>query len=432
LLTRRVRVIGSHTLIYMARALDSASNLPARPLLASQPPVRTAPNKYSQSRTAPAMEQTSDLQELPQANILLVDDEPASLLALEVILGDLGQNLVKATSGEAALRCLLETDFAMILLDIKMEGLDGFQTAELIRARKRSRHTPIIFLTAYDLGNFPVAQAYSLGAVDYLMKPLIPEIIRAKVGFFVELFQKSEELRRTAEELRRSNRELEQFAYVASHDLKEPLRIMTIYIQLLERAFRGKLDDKTSQYIRHAAGAAERMKRLINDLLAYARVGSSTNHLAGEVDCAAAFDQAVANLAAVIGESRAQISRGALPTLRGDPTQLVQLFQNLIANSVTYCKDAAPIVRAEAIRQSRHWLFSVHDNGIGIDPEHAERIFLIFERLHHKSESSGTGIGLAICKKIVERHGGSIWVESKPGQGSTFLFTLPAQERTVS
>jgi signal transduction histidine kinase len=381
------------------------------------------------------MEQTSYSHEVfrePKANILLVDDEPASLLALEVILADLGQHLVKATSGESALRCLLDTDFALILLDVKMEGLDGFQTAELIRARRRSRHTPIIFLTAYDLGDFPVARPYSLGAVDYLMKPLVPEIIRAKVGFFVELFQKTEALRRTAEELRRSNQELEQFAYIASHDLKEPLRIMTIYIQLLERAFRDRLDEKTSQYIGHAVGAAQRMKQLVNDLLAYARVGSSTNHLAGEVDCAAAFDQAVANLAAVIGEHRAKISRGPLPTVRGDPTQVVQLFQNLVANAVTYCKDADPVVRAEAVRQNPDWLFSVRDNGIGIDPEYAERIFRIFERLHSKSEHSGTGIGLAICKKIIELHGGSIWVESKPGQGSTFLFTLPARERTVS
>jgi two-component system, sensor histidine kinase and response regulator len=380
------------------------------------------------------MQQTSRMPEVssePKANILLVDDEPASLLALEVILADLGQNLVKASSAEEALRHLIDTDFAMILLDVKMPGMDGFEAAQMIRARKKSRDTPIIFLTAYDLGDFPVARAYALGAVDYLVKPLVPEIIRAKVGFFVELFQKTEELRRTAEDLRRSNQELEQFAYIASHDLKEPLRIMTIYIQLLERAFGDQLDEKTSQYIGHAVGAAQRMKRLISDLLTFARVGSSTNYLAEEADCAATFDQAVANLAAMIGEKRAQVSRGPLPIVRGDPMQLVQLFQNLIANSVTYSKEV-PIVRAEALRQNRHWLFSVRDNGIGIDPEFADRIFLIFERLHHKGEHSGTGIGLAICKKIVERHGGTIWVESAPGQGSTFFFTLPALERTVS
>jgi two-component system, sensor histidine kinase and response regulator len=365
-----------------------------------------------------------------KAAILLVDDEPGGLLALEVTLASLGQDLVRARSGEEALRCLLDTDFAVILLDIQMPGMDGFETAQLIRARKKSRHTPIIFLTAYDSGEFPVAQAYSLGAVDYLVKPLVPEIIRAKVAFFVELFQKSEEVRRTAEELQRSNMELERFAYIASHDLKEPLRKIAIYIGLLQRALADRLDEKSCQYIRNATDAAQHMKRLINDLLVYGRVGSQTR-LTDEIDCGAAFDQAVANLEAVIQESRAQISRGPLPTVRGDQTQFVQLFQNLIANSMTFCKDAAPTVRTVAIRQSRDWLFSVEDNGIGIDPEYKDRIFQIFERLHHKNEYSGTGIGLAICKKIVQQHGGTIWVESKPEQGATFFFTIPAQERAA-
>jgi len=379
------------------------------------------------------MSDTDDNAPLPKANILLVDDQPANLLALQAMLEDLGQNLVQARSGEEALRHLLHDDFAVILLDVRMPGLDGYQTARLIRGRDRSRYTPIIFLTAYETPDLPVATAYALGAVDYLVKPLVPEIIRAKVSGFVELFQKTElvrlqgeRLRRTAEELRRSNRELEQFAYVASHDLKEPLRQINIYLRLLERRYRGRLDADADRFIAHAVDAATRLQTLVNDLLAYARIGSQPRAFTA-TDCAAVFDQALANLAAAIQETKAQVTRTPLPTVGADGGQLVQLFQNLIGNALKFCKDQqAPVVRVEARRDANGWLFAVRDNGIGIDPRYAERIFVLFERLHGRGEYPGTGIGLAICKKIVENHGGRIWVESEPGKGATFWFTLPA------
>ncbi|MHB8736910.1 MAG: sensor histidine kinase [Terriglobales bacterium] len=429
----------------------------------------------------------------PKANILLVDDRRENLLVLEVTLEELGQNLVSATSGQQALRHLLDSDFAVVLLDIQMEDLDGFETAHLIRAQERSRHTPIIFMTAYENDRFPPEKAYALGAVDYLLKPIVPDILRAKVAGFVELFQKTEQVKRqaerlrqmerrdferrldeeklrlaeeryretsrlnaelerrvrertldleaanrelqrevaehqrTAEELRRSNRELEQFAYVASHDLREPLRKVRIYLQLLQERYRGRLDEKADRFIAYAVDSAGRMQALVNDLLAFARVGSRGNP-ARPTDSAAACDQALANLEPAIRESGAVVTRTALPLVRGDAGQLVQLFQNLLGNAVKFRAEKSPAVQVTAERRGSAWRFAVRDNGIGIDPQYRDRLFVLFQRLHSSREYPGTGIGLAICKKIVERHGGEIGVESEPGQGATFWFTLPALE----
>jgi signal transduction histidine kinase len=405
-------------------------------------------------------------------NVLLVDDQPANLVALEATLGDMGLNLAKASSGEEALRRLLQEDYALVLLDLQMPGMDGFETARLIRGREKSLYTPIMFLTAHDPGAFPVAEAYSLGAVDYLVKPLVPVILRAKVSGFVELFRKTEQVRRQGERLRemerqefdrrmaeerlrqteeryrqtrrhneeleqrvrertaeltRSNRDLEQFAYVASHDLKEPLRKVRVYLQLLERRYGDRLDEQARQFIAFAVDAGARMQTLVNDLLAYARVGSR-GQPPQPVSCAAACDQAVADLEAAVKESGGTVTRGDLPVVLGDLAQLVQVFRNLIDNALKFRGDGPPVVRVEAQREGGQWRVTVRDNGIGIDPRFADRLFVLFERLHGREAYPGTGIGLAICKKIVERHGGRIGVDSTPGQGATFWFTLPPSE----
>ncbi|MBI3725031.1 GHKL domain-containing protein, partial [bacterium] len=216
----------------------------------------------------------------------------------------------------------------------------------------------------------------------------------------------------------------QQFAYVASHDLKEPLRMIASYTQLLTRRYKGKLDAQADEFIEFIVDGADRMSALIEDLLAYARVGNVWQPQA--VDLNEAFERAVANLNASIGEAHGSVTRGDLPVVDGDVSQLLQVLQNLIGNAIKFCsKDRAPRVHVSAQPRDGAWLVAVADNGIGIDMEHAERVFVIFQRLHGRDDYPGTGIGLAIVKKIVERHGGRIWLESKVGEGTTFFFTIP-------
>jgi light-regulated signal transduction histidine kinase (bacteriophytochrome) len=243
-----------------------------------------------------------------------------------------------------------------------------------------------------------------------------------------DAWESEQALRARTDELARSNRELEQFAYVASHDLQEPLRMVASYTQLLARRYKDKLDDDANEFISFAVDGATRMQVLINDLLKLSRVGTRGKAFAA-IEADKLVDAAIANLDIAIREANAQVVREPLPKVFGDDTQLIQLFQNLIGNAIKFKKpDAVPTIRVGAVRIGRAWQFSVSDNGIGIGPEYFERIFVIFQRLHAKSEYPGTGIGLALCKKIVERHGGRIWVESQPGEGTTFHFTVPDRE----
>jgi PAS domain S-box-containing protein len=233
-----------------------------------------------------------------------------------------------------------------------------------------------------------------------------------------------ETLQLTLVDLERSNKELEQFAYVASHDLQEPLRMVASYTQLLAQRYEGQLDDKARMFIDYAVDGAVRMQRLINDLLAYSRVNTQvkTHEI---LDSHAVLGEALRNLSAAIEENRAIVSNDDLPTVRADAIQLSQLFQNLIGNAIKFHSAELPRIQVSACDLGREWQFSVKDNGIGIDAQYADKVFVIFQRLHTRQEYSGTGIGLAICKRIVERHGGRIWFESEPGKGSTFYFTLP-------
>ncbi len=371
-------------------------------------------------------------------NVLLVDDKKEDLLALELVLGKNNYNFFEATSGRDALRLLLkEPNFAIILMDVHMPLLDGFETAKLIRDSEKFRNIPIIFLTANDDKPGNIFKGYMAGAVDYMIKPIIPDILIAKVAVFAELYKKTAELERqkknllalykeleqSTQEIKRSNKELEKFAYVASHDMQEPLRTIISYLQLLREKFDKKLDPETEQYVDYVINAGYRMRDLITGLLEYSRVNRIDTG-SEQVDLNLVLQEVLYNLGTGITESRANITADSLPVINGNHVQMVQLFQNLIGNAIKFCGDKQPVIKITYVLKNNQHQFSFEDNGIGLDPKYGERIFEIFQRLHPVGEYSGMGIGLAICKKIVERHGGKIWVESQPGKGSKFHFII--------
>jgi len=259
------------------------------------------------------------------------------------------------------------------------------------------------------------------------------EVERAEVERVNRQLQKEIEVRKHAEEslreysaeLARSNADLQQFAYVASHDLQEPLRAVSSFSQLLARRYQGKLDSDADDFITFMVEGATRMQTLINDLLAFSRIGTRGNPFM-LVECETILQAAKKNLAIAVEESGAVITYDPLPALLADPMQLTQLFQNLFSNAIKFRRpEETPRIHVSSKRQNEGWQLSVCDNGIGIDPRYFDRIFIIFQRLHGREKYPGTGIGLAICKKIVERHGGRIWVDSEPGKGSTFHFVIP-------
>jgi PAS domain S-box-containing protein len=494
--------------------------------------------------------------------VLLVDDRPEKLLALESILTGLGEELIQARSGKEALRLVLTHDFAVILLDVSMPIMDGFETAALIRQRKTSEHTPIIFITALNATDTHASRGYSLGAVDYIFAPVVPEVLRAKVSVFIDLFRKTREIKRhgeqlrseaeyrvatlesrldrllnrvnvgvfrstregtlisanpsffrlfginptvapetvniaklylqeadrtalmallerdgqvqeyhvrqrrldgaiiwvsiskalvtepdgqchvdglveditarkaaeaaliaKAEELARSNAELEEFAYVASHDLQEPLRMVSSYSSLLAGRYAGQLDDKGRAFLDQLVGGAKRMQELIRDILAFSKIGKLPTQI--PVDCNEVIEKVLFNLQDIIADSGGQVTHDQLPTISGDPVLLGQVFQNLIGNALKFRhKERKPVVHVGVERCAAFWSFSVSDNGIGISPQYFEKIFGVFQRLHTRDDYAGTGIGLAICRKAVQQHGGTITVESEFGRGSIFRFTL--------
>ena len=265
--------------------------------------------------------------------------------------------------------------------------------------------------------------------VKWVMETVAPVSFqwrRATLGNIIDITERrqaEEELKQMVGQISRSNTELEQFAYVVSHDLQEPLRMVASYTQLLAKRYQDKLDADANDFIAYAVDGAERMRVLLNDLLDYSRVGTRGKPFK-PTDCEKVLHQALINLKVAIEESGALVTHDYLPTLIADEGQLTQLFQNLVGNAVKFCNQE-PRIHVSAETKSNAWLFSVRDNGIGIDPQHGQRIFEMFKRLHTREEYPGTGMGLAICKKIVERHGGHIWVQSQLEQGSTFYFTIP-------
>lgn len=519
---------------------------------------------------------SEDIRIAVKPNILVVDDRPDGLLALEAVLTCDDYTLVKAASGQEALQQALAEDFAVILLDVQMPELDGFQTACRLRENPRARQTPIIFVTAINKEARHINQGYEHGAVDYIFKPLDPFVLKSKVGVFVDLFNKNLQIKRQAQmlhqidmqkkerqmlemqqesvtryvsladavphiivkihpkgtidyfnqrwteytglrlqsdwlsavhpgdrrkvlslwrsmsrgdmqslqmelrirgadhtyrwhlvkmvpesrggrllgwiatctdidnikkteerfrmmslELNRSNKELEEFGYVVSHDLREPLHVISSFICLLERRLESKLGHDEHDYLKFIKQAVGQAQMFIKELLEYSRIGKEKR--TADMDLSVILAEVMANLQTAIDESGAVITYDPLPRLKANRLEMFQLFQNLIQNAVKYRNGKELDVHISAkLRDNDTWLFSVKDNGIGIDPRFKERIFEMFQKLHPKSQYTGVGIGLAVCKKIVENHGGKIWVESELGHGATFHFTIRQQGECIN
>ncbi len=296
--------------------------------------------------------------------------------------------------------------------------------------RNAVRENAVKMLKGESFSGYEYRIITKLAVIKWVMETVTPVSYqgrRATLGNLMDITERrqaEETLKQMVGEIGRSNTELEQFAYVVSHDLQEPLRMVSSYTQLLARRYHDKLDTSANDFINYAVDGAERMRVLLNNLLDYSRLGTHGKPFK-LTDFEDVFNQAMTNLKVAIEESEALVTHDYLPTLIVDEGQLVQLFQNLIGNAVKFCNQESPRIHVSAETKSGVWVFSVRDNGIGIDPQHAQRIFEIFKRLHTREEYSGTGMGLAICKKIVERHGGNIWIYSQPGEGSTFYFTIP-------
>jgi signal transduction histidine kinase len=315
----------------------------------------------------------------------------------------------------------------IVLADYNLPTWKGM---EVLKALRREGLDIPMILVSGALGDVTAVECIKQGATDYVLKDglaRLPEVVRRALREKSERClrrQVEENLARKADELARSNSDLEQFAYVASHDLQEPLRMVAAYTQLLGERYKGKLDADADKFIGYATEGATRMQVLIQDLLAFSRVGRNGGS-SESIDCNAVMKDVLQTLAGAIEESGAVVAQGELPAVWADRTQMSQVFQNLMGNALKFRGSDPPVISIQVEKTGQHWQFSVSDNGIGIAPEHADNIFVVFQRLHARTEYPGNGIGLAICKKIVERAGGRIWVESQAGSGSTFKFTMP-------
>lgn len=363
--------------------------------------------RVSEERFRALVQHSSDLITILDVDGIIRYESPS----IERMLGFCPEELV----GRSAFDLLHPDDLPIIRAALaRLVQAPGTTLTEEGRFRHKAGAWRILEVTGTNLLDNPAVLGVVLNSHDVTVRREAETQIRIL----------NAELEQRLVDLRRSNEELQQFAYVASHDLQEPLRMVASYLQLLERRYKGRLDSDADEFIAFAVDGATRMKQLINGLLAYSRVGTQ-GHPFVPVDCGVVLGHTLMTLQGAIRDYGAEVSHDPLPTVMGDETQLVQLFQNLVANALKFHGEEPPRVHVSARRRDTEWLFSVRDNGIGIERQYAERIFVIFQRLHGRSVYPGTGIGLAVCKKIVDRHGGRIWVESTSGEGATFYFTIP-------
>ena len=394
---------------------------------------------------------------------------------METILESDGYELIKANSGREALKILLsEFDFALILMDVQMPNLNGFETAALIYEREKLKHIPIIFITANNYGDEHMFKGYKTGAVDYIYKPVNPDLLRAKVSVFIDLYTKNQQLvqqeqrlkainkslenevqerklsEERAQELNRqllenidrleiANKDLDRFAFMASHDLQEPLRKIRTFSDLLFVKYNDVLDGEAKKHLSRIQNASERMQSLIKDILTFSKISGEKVSLK-ESDMNMLLQEVLVDMEGMVYQKKAQINIQPLPSLFVNPGLMRPLFLNILGNALKYSKrDIDPVINIRSeismgristrdALQKKYCRIFIEDNGIGFDQKYAEQIFDMFRRLHANSEFEGTGIGLALCKQIVEKHNGYISALSKVNEGATFIISLPVGE----
>lgn len=406
--------------------------------------------------------------------ILIVDDREDNLLSIETILENEDYEIVKASSGKAALKILLtQYDFTLILMDVQMPDMNGFETASLIYQREKLKHIPIIFITAHNHNDENVFEGYRVGAIDYIYKPINPELLRFKVGVFAEMYQKNHQLlwqerklkqmnanlereieeRRLSEEkvkllnyqlleknknLKATVDELDRFAYVASHDLQEPLRKILVFSDRLLNSSEGLITPDMQVYMDKIVKASQRMQKLINDLLIFSR---KEKEAAGfeEVNLNNLITDVLSDMEIEIERKGAVVNVGELPTLWANPSGIRQLFQNLISNGIKFHQPGnLPVVSIYCDNKTSllddphtHCRIVIEDKGIGFDEKYADEIFVVFKRLHSYHEFEGSGVGLSICKKIIDAHNGKISAVGKQNEGAKFFIDLPLKNTLV-
>lgn len=369
--------------------------------------------------------------------VLVVDDVDANLVAFEALLAEVECEVVCARNGNEALRALLKREFALMVLDVNMPDMDGYEVARHSRTNPSTRDVPIIFVTASPENLEGKLRGYGTGAVDYLFKPVDAYVLRSKVRVFVELSQARRRLalevrahEETLTTLRHSNAALWHFTYAASHDLGSPLRATTGFLSALREELGESLTPRAQHYLDCALAGSRRMRTLLDSLLAFA--GLQQRPRDEDFDCRKIVEQVIVDLSHRLEASGGQVSIGSLPSLHGDRGRFYQLMLNLLGNALKYQDpDVTPEVDVYVEARGKEHVFCVRDNGIGIDPEHHAEVFGAFSRLHSQDQYEGAGLGLAICRQIVEERGGRIWVEQREGGGSVFCFTFPSGQNSV-
>lgn len=348
--------------------------------------------------------------------ILNVDDYGPARYARTKVLQQAGFDVREAGTGHEALRLVAELKPELVVLDINLPDLNGLEVCRRLKNTPTTSRIVVLHLTASNTTPRDMVAGLDGGADSYLTEPIEPAVLVATIRALLRT-------RQAEEALRRSNEELQHFAHTVSHELNEPLRMVASYTQLLAKRYGGKLDQQADEYIATTVSAAQRMQSFVQDVLSFSSAGAP-DHAVAPVSAETVLTTALFELQLVIKESGAIITHDPLPTIPGNEDRLVRLFVNLIGNSIKYRSAETPRIHISVRERGPFWEFAFRDNGIGIDPQYWDRIFTVFKRLHGR-EYPGSGVGLALCKRVVENHGGAIWLESVAGEGATFFFTIP-------